>query len=283
MVNDKELNEILDNCLEKILVKGEALKDCLKSYPKQADELEPLLKTALATHKVSLAIKPDPQFRAQAKQRFLKEAGDTGEKRSRPSFSFFKPRWATAVVSISLAILLAFSGMVVVAGGSMPGDALYSVKLAMEQVMLTFAFSDEAKAETYIKLADRRVEEIIYLAEKGDSRQINETTRRLDENLAMVTVLVGDWGTKNAESPLLSGDGQDASFANGPAPTERVSIGDSELEALLSSSATSNNTALAIALETAPDSVKAALSEAIAASIAGYQQAIDTLRQALNQ
>jgi len=281
MVNDKKLNEMLDDCLERILVKGEAVNDCLKSYPKQADELEPLLKTALATHKVSLAIKPDPQFRAQTKQRFLYEAGDAGEKRSRPTFSFFRPRWAAAV-SICLTLLLAFSGMVVVAGNSMPGDAIYSVKLAMEQVMLTFAFSDEAKAETYIKMADRRVEEIIYLAEKGDSRQITKTTRRLDENLAMVTVLVGDWGTKNAESPLLSGDSQDDSFANGPAPVERVAT-NTELEMLLSSSATSNNVAMARALETAPDSVKAALSEAIAASIAGYQQAIDALRQALDQ
>ena len=163
MADDKKLNEILDNYLERILVDGETVNDCLKSYSEQADEIEPLLKTALATHKVSLTIEPNPQFRAQVKQRFLQEARTIGEKKSRSAFSFFRPRWATAVVSISLALLLAFSGMVVVAGNSMPGEAIYSVKLAMEQVMLNFAFSDEAKAEAYIKLADRRIEEIIHL------------------------------------------------------------------------------------------------------------------------
>ena len=282
MIDGKKLDEILDNCLERIIIGGESLKDCLASYPERVDELEPLLKAALATRKISLSIEPDPQFRTQVKQRFLQEAGTAEEKRSRSAFNFFRPRWATAVVSICLALLVAFSGIVVVASNSMPGGALYSVKLAMEQVMLTFAFSDEAKTEAYIKLADRRVEEIIYLAEKGDSLKINETTRRLDENLAMVTALVGDWGTKNADSLLLSGDSQDGSFVNGPAPAERLTAG-TELEALLESSASGNNAALAVALETAPDSVKAALSEAIAASIAGYQQAIDALRQALNQ
>jgi len=282
MANDKKLNEILDSCLERMLVEGETVNDCLKSYPERADELKPLLETALTTRKASLAIEPDPRFRAQVKQRFLQAAREAAEKKSRLTFSFFKPRWATAVVSISLAFLLAFSGMVVAAGNSIPGDALYSVKLAMEQVMLAFAFSDEAKAEAYIKLADRRVEEIIYLASKGDSNQIKETTRRLDDNLAMVTALVGDWGTKEANSSLSSGDSQDGIFVGEPAPAERLTT-DTELERLLSISASSNNAALAKALQTAPDSVKAALSEAIASSITGYQQAIEALRQALNQ
>jgi len=54
----------------------------------------------------------------------------------------------------------------------MPGEALYGVKLAVEQVMLQFSFTSLAKAETYAKLADRRVNEIVYLAERGDVPQI---------------------------------------------------------------------------------------------------------------
>jgi len=282
MVDDKKLNEILDNCLERVLVENETVDACLKSYPEQADELKPLLETALATRKVSLAMEPDPQFRALAKQRFLQEAREAAEKKSRPAFNFFRPRWVTAVVSISLALLLAFSGMVVTTGNSIPGDALYSVKLAMEQVMLTLSFSDEAKAETYIKLADRRIEEIIYLAEKGDSELINETTRRLDQSLDKVTLLVSSWDDGKAANSTLSGDYQDEISVNAPISAERLTA-DAELEQLLSSAAASNNAALARALAAAPDSVKAALSEAIASSIAGYQQALDALRQALNQ
>ena len=282
MVDDKKLNEILDNCLERVLVENETVDACLKSYPERADELKPLLKTALATRKVSLAIEPDPRFRALAKQRFLQEAREAAEKKSRPAFNIFRPRWATAVVSISLALLLAFSGMVVTAGNSMPRDALYSVKLAMEQVMLTLSFSDEAKAETYIKLADRRIEEIIYLAEKGDSELINETTRRLDQSLDKVTLLVSSWDDGKAANSTLSGDYQDEISVSAPVSAERLTA-DAELKQLLSSSAASNNAALARALAAAPDSVKAALSEAIASSIVGYQQALDALSQALNQ
>jgi len=66
MRKSREFDTILDECLERLLVKGETVEQCLKSYPEQADELKPLLQTALATKKAS-AIQPCPEFKVRAR------------------------------------------------------------------------------------------------------------------------------------------------------------------------------------------------------------------------
>ena len=64
MKKSRESDNILDECLERLLVKGETIEECLASYPQQADELKPLLQIALAAKKAT-AIQPHPEFRAR--------------------------------------------------------------------------------------------------------------------------------------------------------------------------------------------------------------------------
>lgn len=68
--------------------------------------------------------------------------------------------------------------------------SFYILKRAIEQVELSLAFSDEAKAETYLKLSERRIQEIKYLAENGqdeiDSATLNEAKENLDQSIASV-------------------------------------------------------------------------------------------------
>ncbi len=45
----EEFNNILDDCLERLLFKGETIEQCLQSYPEYAADIEPLLRTAMAT------------------------------------------------------------------------------------------------------------------------------------------------------------------------------------------------------------------------------------------
>ncbi len=51
----KEFDNILDECMERLLFKGETVELCLESYPEQAVELKPLLQTALATKRLTEA------------------------------------------------------------------------------------------------------------------------------------------------------------------------------------------------------------------------------------
>lgn len=71
------------------------------------------------------------------------------------------------IVSIFL-ILLTSVGIAVAAEGSLPGDALYPMRVNVtENVRSLLSFSQEGKAEWEIKRADRRLEDVEKLATQG--------------------------------------------------------------------------------------------------------------------
>ena len=267
MEETKEFNNILDECLEQLLVRGETVEQCLASYPEQADELEPLLQTALATKK-ALAIQPRPEFRARARYQFGSALREVKPKRRFFSLGW-QPRWAMAL-SVVFITLLAGGGTVAAAGGSMPDSPLYPVKLATEQVWLTLTPSNMGRAELHAKLADRRVAEIIYMADKGDAQQVEVIAQRLDNHLVMVATLV-----------LAEGEGEGALLV--PAAVEigkDVYAGGNNrarLRLTLDCNAVNQQAKLQDALEIAPESVKPALRRAIAVSETGYEKALDAL------
>lgn len=190
MKKGKEFDNILDECLERILTRGETIEQCLTSYSEWAAELEPLLRTALSTKK-TLAISPRPEFRERARYQLRAALQEMEEKRQR-RFAFFswQPRWATAVVAV-LILLLVSSGTVAAAGNSMPDETLYPVKLATEKVRLVLTPSALGKAELYARLADKRVTEIITMADKGKLKQVERTAQRLNAQLVAMASLVG--------------------------------------------------------------------------------------------
>ena len=253
------------------MTKGEMVDECLAGYPQLAAELRPLLLTAVKARR-SLGIKPSPRFKAEARQRFY---AALEEAKARKTLSFFswRPRLATVAVSLVLALLLTSGSVAVASNGSMPGEFLYPVKLTVERVMLGLSFSPMAKAKTFAKLADRRVTEIVYLAQRGEVRQIELATERLDSHLVAITSLLATGGGVT-EAVLAPSAGLDAE-----ADVKDVARGDgaTELEVLLGQYIVQHPAALSQALEVAPNSAKPALYQAIAVALAGYQNALDAI------
>ena len=189
MKNDKEFANIFAECLERVLAGGETIEQCLASFPEHAAELKPLLQTALDA-KETLEIVPRPEFRERARYQILTELRDMEERKQR-RFSLFawQPRWATAVVAV-LVLLMASGGTVAAAGNSMPDQTLYPVKLATENVRMALIPSKLGKAEYYAELVDRRVGEIVNMADKGKLEHMEKTTRRMNNQLMAMEVLV---------------------------------------------------------------------------------------------
>ncbi len=276
-MKSKEFDNILDECLERLLVKGETVEQCLQSYPEQAAELEPLLRTALATGK-AVAIQPRPEFRAKARYQFRSALREMEGGGRRSLFGWF-PRWATSV-AIVLVVLVAGSGTVAAASNSMPDNPLYSVKLATEQVRLALTPSPLGKAEFCASLADRRVEEILYAAGKGNPRQVEQVTRQLDVCLTRLSSLASAPGKKGdvlaptpapapAEVAPESTDGGERTYSHGNNQLK--------LKLALKHHAQSHPAALKEKLKTVPPSTRAALLRAIAVSEDGYEKALKAL------
>ncbi len=276
MKTDKEFDNILDECLERLLVGGETIEQCLQHYPEQARELEPLLQTALEAKKAS-TFQPRAEFKAKARYQFRSALGETASRKSRPFFGWM-PQWAT-VVAIVLVLVLAGGSTVVVASNSMPDSPLYSVKLATEEARLMLTPSEIGKARLCAEFVDRRVEEIIYMAGKGDAHQLELVTQRLDERLEKLAVLVSALGG-NGEAMLLMPSADEEALAPEAWDAQDVRGGASdwdELRMKVASHAAENQAALQALLEKAPASVKPILRRAIAISLAGYQKALEAL------
>jgi hypothetical protein len=186
MRKSREFRNILDECLERMLVNGETVEQCLQSFPEHATELKPLLEVALVTQRAS-SVEPHPEFRDRARYQFQSALREMEPERSRPFFRW-QPRWAMAI-AIIVVLLLAGSGTVFAASGSMPDDFLYPVKLTTEQVQLFFMFSTLGKAELYAELADKRVDEIVRMVDESKLEQIELTAQRLDNCLTEIADL----------------------------------------------------------------------------------------------
>jgi len=287
----KEFNNVLDECLERLLARGETIEQCLQGCPGQASELKPLLETALAVKKAS-DIQPRAEFKARARYQFHSALEEAASQRSRPAFGWL-PRWAT-VATVVLGFLLVGSGTVAAAGYSMPDSPLYPVKLTTEQVQLKLTPSTMGKAELQVRLADRRVVEIIYMADKGDAQRIEVIAQRLDKRLATLAGLVSAQkmeGAPQVETPLpAAAPSKEAkTFAPSPAlvaPEEARGGGRevpaemnkrAKLRIVMARHAANHPAALRAVLKKAPESTKPALRRAIAITEARYQQALEAV------
>ena len=286
MKKNRKFNNILDECLEQLLVKGETIEQCLQSHPEQADELEPLLHIALAAKKASV-IQPRPEFRAKARYQFRSALREIEPKR-RYSLFGWQSRWAT-VVTVVLVLVLAGGSTVAAAGNSMPDNPLYPVKLTTEQVQLTLTPSALGKAELHARLVDKRVAEIICMANKGKPEQVERAAQRLNSHLVRVAVLAAP---QKKEAGVLLAPAPAAREAlvveEVPAPVrpEETRGGRDEgikidkrvkLKVTVARHAVNHRVALRAVLKTAPESVKQALRRAITVSETGYEKALEAL------
>jgi len=211
MSKNNEFNNILDECLER-LINGETIEACLAEYPGYAAELEPLLRTVMDARQAA-AIEPRPEFRDRARYDFQAAIRDMESVKS-PGFLKWFPRWATVVTSVVIVILLSVTGTVAASTNSLPDEPLYQVKLATEAVRLAFTPSALGKAELYATFADERVEEIIRMADEGKIEQVEKATERMNDQLIAMSNLFMPDGAEDAQMEMATFEAAEAA----PAP-----------------------------------------------------------------
>src|SRR3989304_4296939 len=134
MNRPEKFNDILDECLRRLLFGNETVEHCLHRFPKHSADLKPLLETALAARQ-AVSLQPRSEFKDLARQKFISAVRDAGITKARPTLKWaWHSGWAVAV-SVILLFLLA-GGTTVAASGSMPDRPLYPVKRATEASQL---------------------------------------------------------------------------------------------------------------------------------------------------
>ncbi len=169
MMSD-DFDAILDRCLADIAAEHKTIDSCLRHYPAQADQLAVLLRAAERARTV-----PPPASLPANKRRALESqlVRRTEQLHSRlvsrqtvPRLPMWRRGVALLLASFIVGVLLLGSAASASAS-SMPGDFLYPVKRATEQVRLALA-PDEQQVDLHLEFARQRLQELRVLADRGE-------------------------------------------------------------------------------------------------------------------
>ncbi len=276
----QKIEDIFNECLE-CLLKGESIEDCLKAYPEQAPELEPLLKTSSALIQKSAAIQATPEFKARAHSQLQKMLYAKREKAERKArILIWHRKWAVAMTSVLL-ILFVGIGTVTVSANALPDEPLYPVKLAVEQARVTLAFSDTGKAKLHTQFAERRAGEMTEMARQGKIDKISILTEEIAKHLDKVCVV-------EATEKIAKVPSKAPTLTPSPPPTPALTPssraetydgekGAEKLKITLSQSKAETLDTLRNALDKAPEELKPRLKQAIAQVAKDYDETISII------
>jgi len=117
------------------------------------------------------------QFRKELRGRLMSEA--VVALAPRPSRFSFPALLRPALAAAAILVLVA-AGATSAAASSLPGDALYAVKRAGEDVRLALTFDDVARTQLLSELTDRRLEELAEIAKRRPSSAPTATQEYAD-------------------------------------------------------------------------------------------------------
>lgn len=163
-----QIEKALEDCISRVAAGQGSAEDCAASYPQHADELLSLVH--LATEIRSLPRPAPPAGGLVYVQQRVRRAAKARHSAARtriipwPRRPVWRLVWTTAVVLVAVALSM---GSVTVAAESLPGNPLYPVKRAVEQVQLRVTFDSQRRVALRLALAERRANEIIALAHRG--------------------------------------------------------------------------------------------------------------------
>lgn len=196
----RKIEDAFNDCFERLLT-GESLDSCLNSYPEHAAELDSMLRATFDVKRMAYPVQPRPEFKYWARVRMqgVQQASVQDNKSAKVSSFNIRRNLAISLAAL-LVFVMASTGTVAASSDALPDQPLYDVKLAVEQVQLTFTPSDAMKAELYANLAEKRAREIAVMASQGKTDKVLSTTTRMYDQLDKAEQLIANMESSTEES-----------------------------------------------------------------------------------
>ena len=182
----------LNTCLDWIQTGQETLESALAHFPDQADELRPMLETAVWMQSMAEMFDPDRQRLAISKRRLvarIKQEQAAPQTKGLRGWleKLFKSRNFVFQAALSLLLVLALTfgsiGVAQASQGTIPGDSLYGVKLTLEDAELAFSLDPLQDARLHLKFIQRRVFEIQALVLENRLEFLSQTVTRYQQQV----------------------------------------------------------------------------------------------------
>ena len=174
--NQDHVADILQSCLEMFQKEQGTISDLLEQYPDYRDDIRPELEAANWLLKQSQVFDPRPGFVSASQSRLVSRIRD-GKMAENPLVrdsaqvdvltwlgSLFgrlrlAPRYVIAIILV-ISFFVGTSGVALASQDALPGEALYSMKLAVEDLSLAVTLPVAGDARLHIQFAERRLIEI---------------------------------------------------------------------------------------------------------------------------
>ena len=201
-----DIKDTLDLCLDRIL-KGESIEQCIADYPDQAEELAPILASAVRLYPLQ-GVRPSESGKAKARSRMEQALVERRAKKYKaPLAQQWLVMFARPVGLALLAIALLTTGAgatVAAASDSLPDGTLYPIKRTTESVRLALTFGDVEKARLHASYANRRAREMAVMASKQNFNDMDSLQNNLEQHLISVQKIVSNGPQDAAAAPNLS-------------------------------------------------------------------------------
>ncbi len=173
----ERIQDILDDCLERILTGDESIDSCLDRHPGMRDELEPLLRLSLESQ-AALRVAVPVEAKAAGRERLMSAAAAAAARwpsdatavrkagsRRKPFLRLPRLMLKPVLLGAMLTALL-FGGTAMAASGAEPDSFLYPVKLSLEDLRTVIAFQPLDQARVEAGHADARLDEIMIMVDE---------------------------------------------------------------------------------------------------------------------
>lgn len=173
----QDLDLLLDRCLARIQAGEATLEDCLRQHAQQAEELAPLLDLALRAQGKLAPPGPSATFLSTSPTRLRNRlrAASPPPAPARPRRRRrlrLRPAFALLGLVLAFSLLATSVGVASASSHALPGDALYGVKLGLEEMRLAISLSAEGDATLIGTFASERLREAERLVDQGRASQV---------------------------------------------------------------------------------------------------------------
>ena len=167
------------------------------------DELVPLVEAADALRVELATYELDPEVADRHLARILEDSATVVVSPGRGSVNGWRRRMAAVV----LAAVLVLAPATMASAAALPGQAMYPLKLAIEQLRLaSVQWSPAREAGQRIQIADERLEELDQLVELGMVSQIPVAVRAVDGAVMAATQAVQEAWMDGADVTKVAGE-----------------------------------------------------------------------------
>jgi hypothetical protein len=167
------------------------------------DELVPLVEAADALRAELAPYELDPEVADRHLARVLDDSAPVVALPARGYVNGWRRRMAAAV----LAAVLVLAPATMASAAALPGQAMYPLKLAIEQLRLaSVQWSPAREAGERIRIADERLEELDQIVELGMDTQVPVAVRAVDRAVMAATRAVQEASMDGADVTKVAGE-----------------------------------------------------------------------------